>query len=162
MDRHWWHEYGSSIRTRAEFWTTNREAARIYRLNLIGGEPGGGITKRPGFIRLGGNSGYQAVALAVHFGATRIVLLGYDMQNAGKRTHWHGDHKRLGNPIVAKFPGWLEHFGRLAGDLPRGVKVINSSRETALRCFKRQPLDESLAEPAALRSGAVESVHAGT
>lgn len=33
------------------------------------------------FLRTGANSGYQAINLAVHFGAKRIILLGYDMQS---------------------------------------------------------------------------------
>ena len=33
------------------------------------------------FLRTGSNSGYQAINLAVHFGAKRIILLGYDMQS---------------------------------------------------------------------------------
>ena len=35
----------------------------------------------PRFVRTGRNSGYQAINLAAHFGATRILLLGYDMQS---------------------------------------------------------------------------------
>lgn len=37
--------------------------------------------KDPRFVRSGKNSGYQAINLAVHLGAKRIILLGYDMQN---------------------------------------------------------------------------------
>ena len=33
------------------------------------------------FLKTGSNSGYQAINLAVHFGAKRIILLGYDMQS---------------------------------------------------------------------------------
>ena len=37
----------------------------------------------------GNNSGYAAINLAVHLGAARIVLLGYDMGNDGKVSHFH-------------------------------------------------------------------------
>ncbi len=39
-----------------------------------------GFDPTPGYIRTGGNSGYQAVHLAVHLGAKKIVLLGFDMK----------------------------------------------------------------------------------
>lgn len=37
------------------------------------------------------NSGQRAIQLAAHFGAERIILLGYDcsLENG---THWHGNH----------------------------------------------------------------------
>lgn len=147
MDRLWWNEYGREVKTKAELWTTNREAARIYRLNFINGEIGGGLAKRPNAIRLGGNSGYQAVALAVHFGAAQIVLLGYDMQNQGRQSHWHGNHQRLGNPMAAKFPAWIAHFEALKREVGKACRIVNATRETALRTFKRSSLDACLAEP---------------
>lgn len=145
MDRAWWNEYGNDLQeNRAELWTTNREAARIYKLNHINGEPGGGISKRPNHIALGGNSGYQAVCLAIHFGAARVVLLGYDMRNAGKLAHWHGNHVRLGNPVPAKFREWCAHFELLKRHLPAGVDVINATPDSALMCFPRMTLRDAL------------------
>ncbi len=144
MDRAWWHEYGPSIKAGPELWTTNRETARVYGLHWIRGEQGGGISKEPNTIRMGGNSGFQAVGLALHFGAAKVVLLGYDMQLSGGKTHWHGDHKKLGNPVASKMAGWHQRFNQLAGQC--GVPIINASRETALKCFPRLSLHESLAE----------------
>jgi len=93
---------------------------------------------------MGGNSGYQAVALAIHFGATRVVLLGYDMRNDGKRTHWHGNHVRLGNPIPSRFGDWLGHFELLNRQLPAGVSVINATPNSAIRCFPMMNLRDAL------------------
>ncbi len=152
MDRGWWNEYGPGLQLDAEFWTTNREAARVYRLNHIVGEPGGGLAKRPGAIRLGGNSGFQALSLALYFGAARVILLGYDMHNDGRRTHWHGDHKRLGNPLDSKFDGWIKAFDELRRDLPRDVQVLNATPGSALRAFPRKPLGDCLSAPPARRS----------
>lgn len=147
MDRAWWNEYGATIKRRAELWTTNREAARVYRLNFINGEIGGGLAKRKNAIRLGGNSGFQAVALAVHFGAAEIILLGFDMQNRGRDSHWHGNHARLGNPMPQKFAGWMGHFETLKQEVGKACRIVNATRETALRAFKRVDLDACLAEP---------------
>jgi hypothetical protein len=146
MDRAWWNEYGAGLKAEAELWTTNREASRIYKINHIEYEVGAGVAKGPNRITLGGNSGYQAVALAVHFGAARIVLLGYDMQlGPEKRKHWHGDHKRLGNPTSRKFPEWVEAFGKLGRDAAPTCTIVNASRQTALQCFERIDLANCLA-----------------
>ena len=53
-----------------------------------------GLESDPSALRHGRNSGYQAIGLAVHLGAARIVLLGYDMQPDGRRIHWFGEHPR--------------------------------------------------------------------
>lgn len=98
----------------------------------------------------GGNSGYQALNLALHLGARRIVLLGYDM-GVGEdgRLHWFGRHPSgLNNPKPEHFATWAKAFGALAPALADlGVEVVNCSRRTALDCFRRAPLEEVLAWP---------------
>lgn len=150
MDRGWWHEYGGQIEGDFELWTSNPEAARIYELNFIRSEQGGGVSNMPGVIRQGGNSGFQAVGLALHFGAARVILLGYDMQLTGGKTHWHGDHKRLGNPMTDKMKRWHGRFSLMAAET--SVPIVNATRQTALKCFRKVDLLESLAEPAACGS----------
>jgi hypothetical protein len=146
MDRLWWNTYAHELReTSAEFWTTSREAARVYRMNLIVGQVGVGVMKQGNAIYLGGNSGYQAVGLALHFGARRVILLGYDMQNTGGRTHFHGNHEKLGNPLPDRYPEWRRQFSATNRELPEGVQIVNSTRQTALTCFARVPLDQALA-----------------
>lgn len=144
MDRAWWHEYGGGIAPGPELWTTSREAARVYRLNFIRGEAGGGISTSPNTIRLGGNSGFQALGLALHFGAARIVLLGYDLALTGGRSHWHGNHPRLGNPQRSRMGEWCARFAQLAAHAR--VPILNATRETALTCFPRMSLDAALAD----------------
>lgn len=146
MDRKWWNEYGDEIAPGPELWTTNREAAKLWRLNHISGEPGNGMSTRANTIRMGGNSGYQAVQLALFFGAARVILLGYDMQFRGEQSHWHGDHKRLGNPIKSKMRAWHVAFAEMPHTMRS--RVVNASRETALRCFRRVTLDDCLAKSA--------------
>lgn len=89
-----------------------------------------------------GNSGAGAIALAALFGATRIALLGYDLQRTGGKVHWHGDHPAgLGN--AGSMSKWPAQFGKLAATL-RGIEVINCSRETALTVFPCARLEEVL------------------
>jgi hypothetical protein len=56
------------------------------------------LVEEAGAIGWGGNSGFQALNLAVQFGAARIVLVGFDMTRLNG-IHWHGPHpSRLNNP----------------------------------------------------------------
>jgi len=127
-----------------ERWTCSSRAARALDLHYVKALPGSGLSLLPNTITTGGNSGYQAVHLAALWGARRIVLLGYDMQRTGGREHWHGKHEG-GLRNGRNFDFWRRRFGPLAKDLKaRGIQVINCTRETALDCFKRAPLESIL------------------
>lgn len=143
MDRGWWNEYGSQVDGDFELWTSNREASRVWGLSFINSEPGGGVSDLPHTIRQGGNSGFQAVGLALYFGAAKVILLGYDMQLTGKKSHWHGDHQQLGNPVADRIIKWRHRFAEMASQTD--VEIVNATRGTALTCFPRVNLLESLA-----------------
>lgn len=99
-----------------------------------------GLELKPTGLRTGRNSGYQAIGLAYHLGASRIVLLGYDMRGG----HWHPEHPagvRKSVPVSS----FRHAFTTLAGPLKeRGVTVVNCSRRTALTAFPQMPLEEAL------------------
>lgn len=111
----------------------------------------GGLELHPTGLKTGRNSGYQAINLAVHLGARRIVLLGYDMQpDATGKAHWFGAHLApLNQPSQQIFKSWQKAFPTLVAPLTAlGITVVNCSRVTALTCFPRQSLRNAL--PAAL------------
>jgi hypothetical protein len=93
-----------------------------------------GADFRPGCVRTGGNSGYQAVQVAVHCGARRIILLGFDLK-PGPLVHWFGAHPaEISNQ--GNITGWLRRFDGLAAALTgHGVEVLNASPGSALQCF---------------------------
>ncbi len=103
-----------------------------------------GLELQPTGLRTGMNSGYQAIGLAVHFGAKRVLLLGYDMQLGPKREmHWHKDHPK---PVVSEYQKFLTAFATLVTPLREaGVEVLNCTRRTALTCFPCVPLADALA-----------------
>lgn len=109
-----------------------------------------GLETHPSGLRAGFNSGYQAINLAVHLGATRILLLGYDMGPAPDgRTHWFGDHPEAIR-TVSPYDQMRAAFDTLVEPLKAlGIEVINCSRRTALTAFPCLPLDRALAERAA-------------
>jgi hypothetical protein len=97
---------------------------------------------RPTHLVMGGNSGYMALHLAVHLGAKRILLLGFDMKDGNnKRRHWFGNHPPKLNSR-GNYAGWIRAFEKLAKCLPvRDVEVINCTPGSALRCFRRSTLE---------------------
>lgn len=142
-DAHWWAKYATDVQESfgGECWTRDEGAAREHGLNYIQSAKLPGLSRDPSVIHEGHNGGYQAIGLARHFGAERIVLLGYDMQG----THWFGEH-----PVEFKprndFRVFLPPFKQLSVDLELdGVKVVNCTRETALRAFPRSTIEQVLA-----------------
>lgn len=106
-----------------------------------------GLDLEPPYLSTGQNSGYQAINLAVHFGARRILGLGFDFKRSGDgRRHWHGDHPLpLMNPQDSVFPDWLKAMETLPAALAEiGAEFINCSRDTALNCFPRSTIDAEL------------------
>lgn len=118
------------------------QAAQQFGLTLAKGRHAPGLGRD--VVHFGDNSGYQAVNLAYLLGAGRIVLLGYDMGVRGNQTHFFGDHPP---PLKtgSDYRHWVTLFDRLAQDLAdEGVQVINATRESALRCFRRATINEAL------------------
>lgn len=104
-----------------------------------------GLSADPSGLCIGstGNSGYQAINLAVHFGARRILLLGYDMR--GK--HFFGNHPDGSGPnfetVVPAFKSLVVPLASL------GVTVLNCTPKSALTCFPRAVLRDVLEAVAA-------------
>ena len=89
-----------------------------------------------------GNSGAGCISMAAQAGAKTIILVGFDCQHSGGRSHWHGDHPHhLGNAGMTH--QWLENYERMAQDFDT-IEIINASRETALTCFPRKRLESLL------------------
>jgi hypothetical protein len=102
-----------------------------------------GLELEPGGLRAGSNSGYQALNLAVQWGARMILLLGFDMCADGGRTHWFGDHP---DGQLQPFDGMRRAFDTILEPLAElKVSVVNCSRRTALEAFPIRPLADALA-----------------
>lgn len=106
-----------------------------------------GIETDPSGLRTGKNSGFQAINLAAHLGAVRIVLLGYDMMTgANDRDHFYGSHA---NGVRVPFHDLKPFFVEIVAPLRAlGVEVVNATRSSALDCFPKVSLADALAEAA--------------
>lgn len=100
-----------------------------------------------GQIGAGGNSGFQAVNLAVQFGAKKILLIGFDMDHRARHPHWYGRNNGPGrtNPDHFNYDRWRKAFTQSSASLrDAGVEVINASPVSALKCFDRLSVIETL------------------
>lgn len=129
-------------------WTCHLESAQRYGLEFVEVNE---LARTDGFdlsgnaINGGGNSGFQAVNLAIAFGAARVILLGFDLMFTGGKLHWHKDHERpLRNPSEAALVNWREAFNNAPP--PEGVEIWNASIHTALECYPRVELDDALVD----------------
>lgn len=130
----------------------NLDFPDIRTVEIAKAPKGGGYSNtlqfdRTGLIGGGGNSGFQALNLAVQLGATTIVLVGFDMTDRGG-VHWYGRNhwERANNPTTDNFGRWIASLRSASHALKaRGVRVINASPQSALDCFeKTRGLDEAL------------------
>ncbi len=125
-------------------WTQSKESERKYKMNRIGGAWERGLGRT--IIHFGGNSGYQGLNLAFLFGAAKIILLGFDMQRTEDKAHFFGTHpyhSNNGTPSKDILKEWVNKFREISKDLEfEQVKVINATRQTALDCFERVPLEQ--------------------
>lgn len=139
-DEAWWNHYDGVPGFAGIKATQAERPARRFGLRWLKLEGQKGLNKKPGHISSGGNSGHQALNLAYHTGASRILLLGYDM--GGK--HWFHDRPGIFNKN-SPFSAWVKDFEFIARDLEaQGVEVINCSLNSALRCFKKIELADCI------------------
>jgi len=141
-DAKWWKFHGERALKFPGLKVSIRPDAGFPEVHMLQQSDRRPFDERPTHLVTGSNSGYQALHLAVHFGAPRIVLLGYDMQDTGRKRHWFGNHPGHLN-CRNNYPAWLKRFGELAPVLAaKGIEVINCTPTTALRCFRLAKLSE--------------------
>lgn len=137
-DSRWWLAAGGAPGFAGLKVTADKTAAERFGLRLVSFVPCCyDITvDRPGMIGAGGHSGFHALNLAVQWGASPIVLVGFDMR-VDMGLHWHPDHKQR-NPEAHHMERWRMALDaqapRLAG---LGVAVLNASPVSRLRAFPR-------------------------
>ncbi len=96
-------------------------------------------------VRQGRTSGHTAVALAIALGASRVVLVGYDMRLVDGREHHHAEYTgprdldQYAREFVPAFNGWAADAKKL------GVDVVNATPFSAVTEFPFVSLDEELA-----------------
>jgi hypothetical protein len=103
-----------------------------------------GVEWEPTGLRCARHSGGAAINLAVHLGAKRVVLLGYDYGYPNGKKHFFGDHPRHLDRRQ-DFHIWKDAVATMAAPLKeRGIEVWNCSRHTTLTAFPTAALETVL------------------
>jgi len=108
-----------------------------------------GFDPDPSKCRTGANSVYQAMCIAIHAGASKIILVGVDMKEGPKgEKHWFGDHDgSAGVARVGYASVMIPKFATLVPTLTlRGVSVVNATPGSALTTFPIVDLESALRE----------------
>ena len=150
-DAKWWRWHPEAAQFAGLKYTL--EGVRLPGVEVLARGKETGLSTDPTRVNLGRNGVYQAINVAVHFGARRVILLGVDMSNGpradgrGKSDHFFGHHPDNSGP---QFAVSLERFATLVKPLAQlGVEVVNATRRTALKVFPLVALEEALARRAA-------------
>lgn len=143
-DGSWWKHHKpqfSGAKWSAHDKTSNdkRRMADEYGLNIVRGADKPGFSLFSDQIHYGKNSGFQAVNLAILFGAVRIVLVGFNLQGR----HFFGDHPKQLNRS-ARYESFVPPFVEAAKQLPAGIEIVNATVDSALRCFPMMPLEDAI------------------
>lgn len=138
----WWSRRGPTLTFPGLRYTLDEQARRWA--SVLGFKQEDGLDLDPSRVALGSHSGFQAMNLAVHLGAAKIVLLGYDQKpDATGKQHYFGDHP-AGNKLP--FELFRFRFPSIVAPLEAvGVTVINATRDTALDLFPKMAIQEALA-----------------
>lgn len=122
-------------------WPEVKYAKRIRGYDTI-------LVSQKGVIGWGGNSGFQAINLAVHMGAKKIILIGFDMR-IDKGLHWHGRHEgRLSNPTTGAVDRWRRVTDAAYAQLSSlGISAYNCSPVSELAAYPKVSLEEALDVP---------------
>jgi hypothetical protein len=148
-DAHWWRLKLGVPEFHGLKISQDREACKLYpdvKRVIVDRFSNSIQLEEPGKVGAGGNSGFQALNLAVQFGAKRIILVGYDMRvDLGE--HWHKRHPMpLSNPHPNdNLPRWRAAIDGAAPTLKQlGIMVYNCSSVSLLRSYPKTTIEEAL------------------
>lgn len=146
-DLSWWEINKFVPDFSGERWTSHSISPKNSKQNLsnselfhiISGRNAPGFSRDQSVIHYGNNSGFQAVNLAILFGAEEIILIGFDMRPVDGKNHFFGEHK---SPLRGNhsFNMWIHHFNEAAKTVPKNIRIVNSTPNSALKCFPMIPL----------------------
>lgn len=147
QDAKWWRQYRDRAAAFAGLrvsMTNGVTMDGLHQLRLSGRGP---YDPRPTHMASGGHSGGGAVHLAAHFGATRILLVGFDMRTNGKRRHYYGNHPPPLNSL-GRFATWIKQMRALSTALAaRGVTVVQCTPGSGLRLAHTSTVEAEFPDP---------------
>jgi hypothetical protein len=149
-DMRWWRTHDGAKEFRGERWTSHSHSigyvddkslvASEYGLRCVGAADGAGFSSDPQCIHYGNpaHSGFQALNLALLFGAHRVILVGFDMRHVEGRAHFFGDHPtglRTSNDAA---------YRDMARAYVPDDRIVNATPGSAITCYRNMQLDEAI------------------
>jgi len=144
-----WDHYWPQIKDyRCDKWTTRPELEGKYPgLNYIEERWEDSLSTDKGYICAHHGSGPQILNMALHYGCTTMLLIGWDMRYAEKR-HYFGEdaltekhHPRTGPN--GELSGLIREMETIDTE-KLGIEIVNCSPGSAMTCFPMMDLDEAL------------------
>ena len=140
-DMKWWNWHRDRLR---KYWgmvvTCNPKMKDWARIKVLLRGKSQGIETRPNYVAWNRNSGSSAINLAYHFGAKKIVLLGFDMRRIDGKKNWHNEHKEREHNPFARHMMSMPTIRKELQDL--GVELINATKDSAITCLPYLSLEE--------------------
>lgn len=99
-----------------------------------------GLSKEKDAVCFNNNTGLSAIDLAYHFGAKRIILLGFDMTIGTLNSHIHGINTRLsrGEDPTRSFKRHMLSVGNIWKDAQdNGIEILNASQISKIPVFPK-------------------------
>lgn len=122
--------------------TVSDKASKQFNLEYFEAKPELDWSYEVGHLATGGNSGFQALNLAVLEGAERVILLGYDYgyQKDNNKHWWDKTHPRTSR--YSDYNSWIKRMEKAAPLIP--AQVINCTPTTSLTCFSKRDLRHAI------------------
>lgn len=170
-DGPWWRWYWNDPVLRAmsettDMWTWYPEFANEFEINYIKAIVKDGLSLDPRVVHINHGSGPMMMNLAIHYGVTKIVLVGHDMkfapdydgrkQQAGSTPrHYFGEYpKPLQHWPSVKvrqgvLDGLIEAYTKIEAQfrtdpLLKSIDVVNCTTDTALTMFRQGELRKEI------------------
>jgi hypothetical protein len=146
-DYKWW--AGGDEWKRFKGWrvTTDRRAAETHEwglFRLVTRLADDRLQIEDGSVGWGGNSGFQALNMVLHFQCRKIILVGFDM-TIKNGLHWHEPYPGVENPTSGKTIRWQRSLDNAAITLNKlGVSVVNCSETSKLNKFPKMSFEEAM------------------
>jgi hypothetical protein len=139
-DIEWWqHPSNADAATFAGLRVSCQQVPGVLALRNAGTV---GYSDEPDCVHTIGNSGAQALQIAIKAGAKRVLLCGFDMHGG----HWHGVHPAgLRDTAPENYVTWVGRFEKVAPLLKARADIVNVTPGSALKCFRMSTLEEEIA-----------------
>lgn len=133
------------VSTDGRWWKHHPEAIKLQKPKFAATHHWSAVNGVESCLELGThvNSGLLACHIAIKYGATKLLLLGFDFRPG----HFFGDHPEpLKNTTSARYEVFQKQF---EGFRPLGVEIVNCTQDSGLRAYPMKDLDACLGKPSA-------------